>query len=117
MTCGSGRWAVGAVILAALSGCASAVYEGRYAWDEGWREAEVIRLGAASELGGRHFSDCRYKAPPGAAPADRYAVLSYRHMSRPRRAVVPVALGESLAQGEKVYVNVRDCSASTIARR
>lgn len=111
------RWTVAGAVLAALSGCASAVYEGKYAWDEGWREAKVVRLAAASELGGRHSSDCRYRAPQGVAPADRYLVVSYRDMSRTRRAVVPVAPADSFVSGQPVYVNVRECSASLIVRR
>lgn len=112
MTRGACRWAAGGALLVALSGCASTVYEGKYAWDQGWRQAEVVRLGAASELGGRHFSDCRYRAPQGTALAERYAVVSFRYMGRSRRGVVPVLPGASFASGDRVYANVRECSAS-----
>lgn len=100
-----------------LSGCASSVYEGRYAWDEGWREAKVVRLGAGSELGGRHSTDCRYSDAQRARLTDRFAVLSYRHVGRERRAVVPAPLAEQLHPGERVYANIRECVASTVVRR
>jgi hypothetical protein len=102
-------------VVAVLSGCASSVYEGKYAWDDGWREAKVLRIAAGSELGGRHTHDCRYKK--SAVPSQRYAEVAVRMAGKDRRAVVPVADDTRLATGDAVYANVRECTASTIVPR
>lgn len=102
-------------VLVTIAGCASSVYEGKYAWEDGWREAEVVRIAPASELGGRHTNDCRYGHSP--APAQRYAVVSFRTVSKRSRAVVPIAADSRLAAGDLVYANVRECAASAIVPR
>jgi len=107
----SARIAGSLVVAAALAGCAT-VYEGKYDWKDGWREARVVRTGAAADLGGQHFSDCRDKAAPAQLATAQYAVLSYSHMSRPRRRVVPLAPGAGLRAGDLVYMNLRSCDAA-----
>lgn len=101
---------------AALSGCASAVYEGKYAWAAGWRDAKVVRLAPATELGGRHSSDCRYGTGSGEDGAALYAVLKYRDVGRERRAVVPASADSGLAPGDAVYANIRTCVSSDVVR-
>ncbi len=107
---------LGGAVLAALSGCASSVYEGKYAWEDGWREAKVVRVGPSAGLGGRHSTDCRY-GQASQPQSERYVVLSYRNMSRERRAVVPAPADIDVQVGEPVYANIRSCVASTVVRR
>ncbi len=104
---------------AALSGCASSIYEGKYAWDDGWRRAAVVRVGQASELGGRHFSDCRYKMmPEQLASFNRFVVVSFPYMSRQRRGVVPLAANAAEPKPrDLVYANVRLCDQAWIEPR
>jgi hypothetical protein len=92
------------------------VYEGKYGWHDGWRKARVVRSGTAEELGGRHFSDCRYREVGEKVSTAQFVVLSYEHMSRPRRRVVPLTQGEAYFPGDLVYMNLRSCDAR-LARR
>lgn len=105
---------VTATLFVSLAGCASSVYEGLYAWDDGWRKAKLVRTGARDELGGRHSTDCRFAS---ATNHSRYAVIEYRAMSRNRRAVVPVASETTVAPGDLVYANVTRCADVTLAKR
>lgn len=72
----------------ALSGCTT-VYEGKYNFSGGWREAKVIQIERSSEIAKPQFSDCRVSASPHYLAADMFIVLSYKHLSRPRKRVVP----------------------------
>jgi hypothetical protein len=113
------RLVVSLLALLAATGCASSVYEGKYAWDDGWRKAEVVRVGQASEFGGRHFSDCRFKLERGEfSPSDRFVVVSFAYMSRQRRGVLPLAANApEPIPGEKIYANVRRCDRTSLEPR
>ncbi|MBL0422534.1 hypothetical protein JI739_19465 [Ramlibacter sp. AW1] len=114
------RAPLGALLTAALavSGCASSVYEGKYAWHDGWRKGKVVRVAEASQLGGRHAMDCRYKMGPQELAGTRFAVVAVRGAGRTTRAVVPLAAGSpEPASGDLVYANVRTCNASGLLTR
>jgi hypothetical protein len=108
-------WALAAV--AALSGCASTpVFEGGRAWNEGWREGKVEKVGAASELGYRQSYDCRYReGGAGREAQGRFAVVAVQNMGKHRHVVAPVESGKEPAVGSEVLVNWRGCE-SPIAR-
>ncbi len=99
-----------------IAGCASPVYEEMYDWREGWRKARVERVGRADELGGKHYSDCRAWATREQLASAHFAVLSYENMSRPRRRVVPLHVGEAFGPGDLVYMNLRDCDIPLATR-
>ena len=103
--------ACGAALVAALAaaGCAAPVYEGKYDWHEGWREARVVKVGKSAELGGRHSFDCRYRKEVAQLPTAQFIVLSYENMSRTRRSVVPLHQGENFRPGDLVYLKLRSC--------
>jgi hypothetical protein len=102
-----------ATCAALLAGCASVVYDGKYDWKEGWREARVERTGSAEELGGRASRDCRYRLPPEEVKSGRFAVLGFEYMARHRHRVVPLAPGDEPARGEPVLTNLRRCEPPT----
>jgi hypothetical protein len=108
-------WALAAV--AALAGCASTpVFEGGRAWNEGWREGKVEKVGNAPELGYRHTYDCRYRNDGAGRDAQgRFAVVAVQNMGRHRHVVAPVESGKEPAVGSEVLVNWRGCE-SPIAR-
>lgn len=99
----------------ALSGCTT-VYEGKYDFSEGWREAKVIQIERASEIAKPQFSDCRVNASPPYLAADKYIVLTYKHLNRPRKRVVPFGPSDSARVEDLVYVNVTDCERPLIPR-
>lgn len=102
----------------AATGCASSVYEGKYAWVDGWRKATVVRVGPASELGGRHTYDCRFTLKPEQfSPSDSFVVVSFADPSRQRRAVIRLAAtAPDPMPGELVYANVR-CDKAPLESR
>jgi hypothetical protein len=105
-----------AVLVAALTATGGAfASEGKYDWQQGWREATVDKIEDAA-LRGRYFSDCRDKTETGQVASGRFVVLTYEHMGRTRHRVVPLRKGEAYRLGDHVYVNVKSCKAPLVAR-
>lgn len=94
-----------------LTGCASRpVFEGGRAWNDGWREGEVEKVGAASELGYQQSYDCRYRdGGRGRDAPGRFAVVQMRNMGQHRHHVVPVEPGREPQVGARVLTNWRGC--------
>ena len=97
-----------------LAGCAT-VYEGKYDFNDGWREAEVMKIAGASEIKKPQFSDCRESAMPQQLSTGQFAVLSYKRMGRKRVHVAPLMPSEALRPGDLVYVNVSRCDTPLVA--
>jgi hypothetical protein len=92
-----------------LAGCASAVYEGRFAWEAGWRVGTVIAVGEGEKFVNRLDDDC--KAAPTHATSGRFATIWYMQVSRSRRWTVPIPQDSGISVDDLVYVNVFDCAA------
>ncbi len=109
---------VGASLIAALSatGCAM-VYEEKYDWYDGWREAQVLQIGSAAEIEKPQFSDCREKMTPQQLAISQFAVLSYVRMTRKRHRVVPLQAGQSVAVGDQVYMQITSCDGPLVPRK
>ncbi|MGE3345905.1 MAG: hypothetical protein AB7I35_00570 [Ramlibacter sp.] len=109
---------VGASLIAALSatGCAL-VYEGKYDWYDGWREAHVLQIGSAAEIEKPQFSDCREQMTPQQLATGQFAVLSYMRMTRKRHRVVPLQAGRSIAVGDQVYMQITSCDGPLVPRK
>ncbi len=91
-----------------LVGCAT-VYEGKYNFSDGWREAQVVQIANASEIEKPQFSDCRKNLLPQQLSVDKFIVLSYKHMSHRRKRVIPFGPSEGVRPGDLVYMNVGSC--------
>lgn len=98
-----------------LSGCTT-VYEGKYDFSEGWREAKVIQIERASEIVTPQFSDCRVDAMPHHLASDKFIVLSYKHLNRLRKRVVPFGPNDGARAEDLVYMNVTHCQSPLIPR-
>lgn len=94
-----------------VSGCAT-VYEDRLEWSKGWRDGEVAQVGFAGEFQRPSFYECVRKASPEQLASQRFALVEYREMGRRKRRAVPLDPSRIPVPGEKVYVNIADCSAS-----
>lgn len=79
----------------------------------GWREAEVLQIGTASEINKPQFSECRDKVSSQQLASGKFALVSYSHMTRKRRRVVPMQPGASFQPGDAAYMNVASCSVPT----
>ena len=99
----------------ALAGCAT-VYEGKYDFSDGWREAKAIRIERDTEIAKLQFSDCRDTASLQQLASDKFIVLSYKHLNRPRIRVVPLGPSSGVRVEDLVYVNVTDCERPLIRR-
>ena len=100
----------------ALTGCTT-VYEGKYDFSDGWREAKVIQIERATEIVKPQFSDCRDAASLQQLATEKFIVLSYKHLNRPRNRVVPLSPSYGARVGELVYMNATDCDRPLIPRR
>lgn len=98
-----------------LSGCTT-LYEGKYAFEDGWREAVIQKIGSASEIATPQFSDCRENLSPQQVSATRFALVAYRRMGRMQRNVVPLRANDTPMAGQTVYMNVADCNAPLMHR-
>lgn len=104
------------LLASALAGCAT-LYEGKYDFSEGWREAEVLEVVPLSGIGRPNFYTCVRNASASEKQADtQYVILKYRRMSRSARHAQPLQTGQQWTPGEKVYVKVSDCTGQIVRR-
>jgi hypothetical protein len=99
-----------------LAGCTT-VYEGKYNFSDGWREARVVKVGGATEIGKKPRSlDCLESATAQQLSTSQFAVLSFMAGTRSRMRVVPLRSGEAFGPGDLVYMNVKSCDTALVAR-
>jgi hypothetical protein len=94
--------------LSALTGCAT-VYEGKYNFRDGWREAKVVSLVPGAGIDNPRFWECTRKLTKDQREATAFVLLSYRGMRRQTRRMVPAPAGVPLAVGERVYLKADAC--------
>lgn len=103
-----------AVFLAA--GCAwPIVYEGRFDYDDGWRQGEVLEVGTYDGLPRASLGDCRTIDEERTSSND-YARVEYRGARPQSTRIVPLARDQTLKAGDLVYVKIDDCSARLYLR-
>lgn len=101
------------VVLLAATGCTT-LYEGKYDFSEGWREAQVILIAPASQIASPQFSDCRQKFPTQQDANTSFVLLSYKHLGRARKRAVQLPQGLDLQAGELVYMDVTSCGGRIV---
>lgn len=104
-----------AVMALVTAGC-STVYEGRYDFNDGWREGEVLEIAPASAIKSPQFSDCRESSSPEQLATYKFALVAFNHLGRIQRQVAPLADASGLKLGELVYINITNCSAQIMPR-
>lgn len=107
--------AVVLIASALLSGCATQreSNDGRYSWQDGWREGTVIAVGEGSIFTDKLAKNCRNMP---VAQSARYATISYRPVTGRIWLTVPIPVDSSLKQNDSVVVNVLDCGKSVERR-
>jgi hypothetical protein len=95
-----------AFALLATSGCSTPVYEGRYAWSDGWRTGQMTRLIPAEEFVKTGRVACQHLALD---PADHVAVIQWRQVTRVRSHLARVERGSRIAVGDRVYFTPWRC--------
>lgn len=102
--------------IAPIAGCAAPLYEGRYSYDEGWREAIVTEVGIGAATRTTAMKDCRAEIPHEAAQRRRFVRVVYQYARHQRSLIAPGADADSLRPGDVVYVNTSDCNQNAAAR-
>lgn len=99
-------------LVTGLAACAARpAFEGGRAWEEGWREGTVEKVGPAADLGYRQSYDCRYRNGDGRDASGQFAVVGLRNGGNHRHHVVPVTAGNEPAVGARVLTKWRSCDA------
>lgn len=104
----------GSTVLAAalIAGCAATVFDGRFAWRDGWREGVVNAVGAEDDMRQRYAQRCGAEAKEAA----RFARIRFIEMGKARMQTVAVPRDSALQVGDLVYVKVFDCAGQAIQR-
>lgn len=95
-------------MLALVSGC-STLYEGKYAFGEGWRKGRVVQITRRSAIAPSNYWQCVREAPTIELNESSYALLAYSGYGRARQRLVPVPQSLDLRENEAVYVNLGRC--------
>lgn len=104
------RIAIALIALALLTttGCA-AVYDGRLAWRDGWREATVTEVNRGDRLSRGATTDCRTRLPHVSPGEATFARVTYRPSRVRLGVIVPIAPGLAVHAGDTVFINIRTC--------
>ena len=73
-------WIVTLLASAVLTGCATPVYEGRFAWKDGYRTGVVTRTGLDELTRSRYEWQCGFPAPRQSV--DDFAVVRWKEVGR-----------------------------------
>lgn len=106
---------VGAAAACLLLPACATVYEGKCAWSDGWRAAEVVQVATPAEMERPHFYECVRKAAAPSTVTSRFVVVKYRQAPRTQWRAVPLQAGQSFAPGDLVYVRASDCETPLVA--
>ena len=110
------RFAFAAVAML-LAGCAEGpVYEGQFAYDDGWSIGKVVEVGTARGEFGRSSKDCRLSAVAQGKADRAFAHVAYQRGKQYRSIIATVPALLRVAPGEEVYVNFQDCDAEIAPR-
>ena len=108
------RLLAGGAALVALAGCASPPYQGKYAWSEGWRKAEVVAVQTVADMERPRFYTCVRSMSAEQLATTKFALVKYQEMSRTQRHAVPLSIGDALAPGDGVYIQANDCHTPVV---
>jgi len=112
------RFGLITVLLLSLmaTGCASGiVYEGGYAFSDGWRPGRVTAVGEGAVFTENLHENCKAENQQPSA-IQRYVTLRYTRAGHLARRSFPIAKDASWKVDDLVYVNVMDCKASLQVR-
>lgn len=106
-------WLGAAVV---LSACAAPVYQGKYAYDEGWRMAKVTDVGSGYALIANSTRDCREELPPDKVASHKFARVTFTSARVFHADIVPVAPGSPVEPDGQAFVNMNRCDEDAHAR-
>ena len=101
---------------AVLSACAAPVYEGKYAYDDGWRMANVTQVGTGYALIANSTRDCREELTPEQVASRKFARVTFTSARIFHVYIVPVAPDSPVKADGQAYVNMNRCNVDAHAR-
>ena len=93
-----------------LCGCAPVYLEGKYSYEEGWREGIVTHLGYGEEIDLLATVDCRSELPADRMRKTRFALVRFNNARSRLSQIAPLAPSAAVAVGDAVLVKMNDCS-------
>lgn len=106
--------ATGMVLVAGLAGCAT-VYEGKYAFRDGWRRATVTRVVPGGLLRHTNYWECTRSLSAEQVSSKNFTVVWYVS-AKSKQYFAVEADPTGLSAGMRVYVNIEDCAQPPILR-
>jgi len=108
-------WLLTAVLFL-LQACAAG--SDPYRFEDGWRIATISEVGNGSTLSrpGTPSNDCRRTAAAGLA-SHAYAEVLFHDFRHVRTRIVLLPEHGDFREGERVYVNIRDCTVPIAAEQ
>lgn len=106
------RFAFG--LAAALAGCAAPVYQGKYAYDDGWRIATVRDIGTGYSLISTAGRDCREELPPEKVARSEFARVTFTSARVLHNDIVAVAPGKKIEVDDHAFVNMSRCDVDAV---
>ena len=103
-------------VAAALAGCAAPVYQGKYAYDDGWRIATVRDIGRGYALISTAGRDCREELPPEKVARSEFARVTFTSARIFHNDIVPIAPGAKVAVDGHAYINMSRCDLDAVAQ-
>jgi hypothetical protein len=100
----------------ALAGCAAPVYQGKYAYDDGWRIATVRDIGTGYALISTAGRDCREELPPEKVARSSFARVTFTSARTFHNDIVPIASGANVAVDGHALVNMSRCDVDAVAQ-
>ena len=94
-----------------LTGCANDLYEGRYAWSDGWRLGRITETGVGLDFQKGLAKNCN-----ATLPADQRFAIVRLGSGRGFWRTVPIPSDASWKENDALYINVLDCKAPLIPR-
>ena len=92
-----------------LTGCAGFI-EANERFNDGWRSGRVLQIAKASDIRVHLAKDCR--AAPGNPASAEFVLIKYtKTPSNYGYRVAPSPQRSTLAVGDRVELNIKDCSA------
>lgn len=105
---GSAFAALSLAVLAGLPGCAT-IYEGKYAWSQGWRDIRVEQILRGSEIDDPGFWNCLRSKSADEIATGSFALVVYLQSGRRKRSMVPLGSANNSRVGDRLYANLSTC--------
>lgn len=98
-----------------LPGCTT-LYEGKYDFRDGWRQAKVTQVLPASQLERPEFFACVRRASANQRANEPFLILTYKKFLRTAERAIVLPQTPQLTLGETVYVNISSCDGPVAKR-